>query len=92
MASPARRDPTAPPQLPDRTSERPAGDVDSAAALTGRSDARRLQAALKSRLEPSELPARWSRRRTLVFVVVASVVLWALIVAGAVLTVRLVSG
>lgn len=54
-------------------------------------DARRLQAAVEERYRLPPPPGKWSARRRLVFILMASTVLWGLLIGGAVLIVRAIS-
>lgn len=96
MASPARRgqhpapNPPARPNPADAGSGREVGT--SGLRNTDLVDARQLQDALEIRYRRPTGPDRWSRRRTIAFVVIASGALWALVIAAAIWGVRLITG
>lgn len=86
MASPARRDRPPPARRSQRAeAARPLaldGEVSGGGTSVARSDARRLQAALESRYRSPAPTPRWSRRRTLAFVIVTSAALWGAVIAA----------
>lgn len=54
--------------------------------------ARRLQAAVEERYRLPPPPGKWSARRRLAFILVASTLLWGLLIGGALLLVRVITG
>lgn len=96
MATPARRGsiakslPTRPGGTAGLTTEPGATDVHPTPRET--SNARLLQTALEVRYAKPSPPVRWSRRKTLAFIVIASTVLWGLIITAVVGGMRLIAG